>query len=79
MRVREECVKRKRKGGAHRIWRQSQPFRDEEHMIRIPASMDGSIGTLDIGGLRDDDADDSQDELEGEEERQREVSDLKCR
>ena len=37
--------------------------------------MDGSIGTLDIGGLRDDDdADDSQDELEGDEERQREVS-----
>lgn len=36
--------------------------------------MDGSIGTLDIGGLRDEDADDSQDELEGDEERQREVS-----
>jgi hypothetical protein len=35
--------------------------------------MDGSIGTLEIGGLRDDD-DDSQDELEGDEERQREVS-----
>ena len=36
--------------------------------------MDGSIGTLDLAGLRDDDADDSHDDLEGEEERQREVS-----